>query len=120
VFSDVQYQPTVLDAQQQLYAATFNPDLPFANLSAQPNSLAGMVFDAQGKPIPHVVVEILTPDGMPARAVKTNLLGQFVVATPLSPNTYTVRSEKDGFHFPLYQLTTNNTVLPPIEIRSLS
>jgi len=99
---------------------TQNSNLPFPSKPTEPNKVVGMVLDSQSNPLTGVVVEFLTTDGSSARAVKTNLLGQFFVGTPLSNGVYTVIAEQDGLQFTPTQLTVNGSILDPIEVRCLS
>lgn len=95
-----------------------NAQLPFPEKPTEPNKVVGMVLDQNSTPLPGVIVEILTADGFSARAVKTNLLGQFFINTPLKNGSYTVVVEKEGLEFAPKQLIVNGTILDPIEVRS--
>ncbi len=97
-----------------------NAQLPFPEKPTEPNKVVGMVLDMQNTPLPGVIVEIVTPEGFSARAVKTNLLGQFFITTPLNNGVYTVVAEKDGLQFTPTQLVVNGTILDPIEVRTLA
>lgn len=97
---------------------TFNTNLPFPEKPTKPNKVVGMVIDQAGSPLPNTIVEILTPDGIPARAVKTNPLGQFFIATPLNPGDYMITAEKEGLKFTTQQLAVTNKIIDPIEIRA--
>jgi hypothetical protein len=99
-------------------AVTFNADLPFPEKPTQPNKVVGMVIDKDGMAQPNAIVEILSPEGIPARAVKTNPLGQFFIATPLNPGEYLITAEKEGFQFSTQQLSVTNKIIDPIEIRA--
>ncbi len=95
-----------------------NTTLPFPDKPTEPNKLVGMILDQQDNPISDVIVEIVTQQGMPARAVKTNLLGQFFIATPLNNGTYTLKAEKDGLRFEPQQLIVDGNIIEPVEVRS--
>ncbi len=99
--------------------ATLNTDLPFPDPPTDPNKLVGMVLSPTNDLINDAIVEIQTSDGRVARAVKTNALGQFFVATPLESGTYTLLVEKDDFAFNPLQLTLEGKTVAPIEIRSV-
>lgn len=90
------------------------------HISDSPNVVVGIVKDSRGNILPHILVEVKDKDGNPVRAFKTNQLGQFASATPLSPGSYTMELEdpKKQHTFDIIQLTTNNTILLPIEIIS--
>jgi hypothetical protein len=96
----------------------FNRSLPFPSLPTQPNILIGMVYDAAGSILPNAILEIINEQGNTARALRTNLLGQFYTSTPLPAGNYIIEVELDGHVFPKFSLQTQNTVLDPIEIRS--
>jgi hypothetical protein len=97
-----------------------NARLPFPEKPTEPNKVVGMVLSPEDQPISNAIVEVVTPNGMPARAVKTNILGQFFIATPLNTGVYTLNIEKDGFQFSPQQLTINGQIIDPIEVRSLN
>lgn len=103
---------------QATSAVTFNKDLPFPDKPTKPNKVVGMVIDQAGTPQANAIVEILTPAGIPARAVKTNPLGQFFIATPLNPGDYMITAEKEGLKFSTHQLAVTNKIIDPIEIRA--
>lgn len=90
------------------------------HVSDSPNVVVGIVKDPRGNVLPNILVEVKDKDGNPVRAFKTNQLGQFASATPLSPGTYTIELEdpKKLQRFSVIQIAANNTVLLPIEIIS--
>lgn len=90
------------------------------HVSDSPNVIVGIVKDPRGNILPNILVEVKDKDGNPVRAFKTNQLGQFASATPLSPGTYNIELEdpKKQQRFDVIQITANNTVLLPIEIIS--
>jgi len=92
--------------------------LPFPAKPTQPNKVVGMAVDAQNTPVQGVIIEIVTEQGVPARAVKTNILGQFFITTPLGNGTYTITAEKAGYNFPPQRLELTGQVMDPFEIRS--
>ncbi len=90
------------------------------HISDSPNVVVGIVKDPRGNILPNMLVEVKDKDGNPVRAFKTNQLGQFASATPLSPGTYTIELEdpKKLQRFDTIQITANNQILLPIEIIS--
>jgi PrgI family protein len=90
------------------------------HISDSPNVVVGIVKDPRGNILPHILVEVKDKDGNPVRAFKTNQLGQFASATPLSPGTYTIELEdpKKQQRFDIIQIVANNQILLPIEIIS--
>lgn len=85
-----------------------------------PNLITGAVVDKDGKIVENAIVQIVSADGIPARAMKTNSLGQFYTSTPLSPGTYIIEVDKMGVNFAPQQIVVNNTILSPIELRTSS
>jgi hypothetical protein len=89
-------------------------------VSDTPNVVMGTVKDARGNVLPNILVEIKDKSENPVRAFKTNALGNFASATPLSPGTYTITLEdvKKEHTFDSIQITANNQIMLPIEIIS--
>jgi len=85
-----------------------------------PNLVVGVATTPDGKLVEGAIVQILDASGLPARAIKTNALGQFATSTPLSPGNYTIEIESDGHAFTPQQLIINNSIIPPFEIRASS
>lgn len=85
------------------------------------NLLAGIVKDARGNVLPNILVEVKDQSGNPARAFKTNGVGQFAAATPLPNGTYTIGFEdaKGEHKFDTVELVVNGTILQPLEIISV-
>jgi hypothetical protein len=100
--------------------ASYNANLPFPTKPTEPNKLVGMVLSQNNELLTNTIVEIQTPQGSIARAVKTNALGQFFITTPLKKGDYNVVVEKPGYQFQPHHLEVNDTILQPMEIRSLN
>ena len=90
------------------------------HVSDTPNVVVGIVKDPRGNVLPGILVEVKDKDGNPVRAFKTNQLGQFASATPLSPGTYTIELEdpKKQQRFDVIKIIANNQILLPLEIIS--
>ncbi len=90
------------------------------HISDSPNVVVGIVKDPRENVLPNILVEVKDKDSNPVRAFKTNQLGQFASATPLSPGVYTIELEdpKNQHKFDIVQITANNQILLPIEIIS--
>lgn len=112
---DTQVVATTTQAEE----AAFNVDLPFPDPPDEPNKIVGMVMTPNNELLSGAIVEIATSAGHIARAVKTNALGQFFVTTPLPSGEYVLQVENDGYMFEPIRLSLNNTVVDPIEIRSV-
>lgn len=85
-----------------------------------PNLVTGVVVDTNDKLVENAIVQIVSADGIPARAMKTNSLGQFYTSTPLTPSTYVIEVDKEGTTFSPQQIVINNSILSPIELRATS
>lgn len=85
-----------------------------------PNLIVGVATTKDGKLLEGAIVQVLDATGTPARAMKTNVLGQFATSTPLSPGTYTIEVDSDGHSFSPQQLIVQNKLIPPFEIRASS
>ncbi len=96
--------------QQTLKSAEIIP------LTQTPNVISGQVADTAGSAIPAAVIVIRDSNGIPVRALKTNKLGQFLSATPLSSGTYTIETECEGTDFKPLTLELKNQIVPPIAI----
>jgi hypothetical protein len=86
-----------------------------------PNLLTGIIKDARGNTLPNILVEVKDPDGNPVRAFKTNGLGQFAAATPLSNGTYTLTFEdpQGKQKFDAVELPVNGMIIQPLEVISV-
>jgi len=82
----------------------------------RPNLLTGLVLDPAGSRLEGVILELSDATGLPVRALRTNKLGQFMTATPLSSGIYTLFAEKDGFGFPSVSIQVENKIISPIVI----
>ncbi len=89
-------------------------------VSDTPNVVSGMVKDARGNVLPNILVEIKDKENNPVRAFKTNSLGNFASATPLSAGTYSITLEdpKKLHTFDEIKITANGQIMLPIEIIS--
>jgi hypothetical protein len=82
--------------------------------------IVGVVTDVGGKLVENAIVQIVDDTGLPARAMKTNALGQFYTATPLGVGSYQIEVEKDGLTYAPQSLQISNALIPPFEIRATS
>jgi hypothetical protein len=83
-----------------------------------PNIVCGVVLDHEDKPVNGAIVEIKNMEGTNVRTLKSNLLGQFSVATPLLNGEYIIVIEKDGLSFDNVKFILDNTVIGPIVIKA--
>ncbi len=98
--------------------AILKPTLPFPEKPTRPNLIIGMVKDKNGKIVENAILEIQDQKGIPQRALKTNKLGQFRIATPLKNGTFSILVEKEGLNFDTIKITLSGKTVPPIEIQA--
>lgn len=58
-----------------------------------PNLITGVTRDARGNPLSNILIEVKDRDGNPVRAFKTNEVGRFASATPLTNGDYSIEFE---------------------------
>jgi len=92
----------------------------FPTLPDTPNIVMGIIKDPRGKVIPNILVEIMSEQGIPVRAFKTNALGQFAAATPLPNGEYNVLLEdpRKQNEFEQIHISLTGNIFNPIEIVS--
>ncbi len=110
-------QFSISDKDQQTQAAPSVQQAQIIPLTDKPNVLSGLVTDDKGSPIEGAVLVVRDESGIPVRALKTNKLGQFLSATPLSSGTYTIEAESDIASFKPVSLHLTGQVLAPIGVR---
>ena len=98
--------------------AKVSPRLPIPAPPTQPNILVGMVLDKKGELVEGAILEIRNSQGVPVRALKTNQLGQFTIATPLENGVYEIETEKKGLKFDIIKVEVKGEIIKPIEIRA--
>lgn len=93
----------------------------FPQLPDIPNIVLGIIKDPRGRVLPNVLVEILNNQGVPVRAFKTNGVGQFIAATPLSNGEYDVVLDdpRKTNEFENIHITLNGSIFQPLEIFSV-
>lgn len=95
------------------------PDLTTLFAPTQPNILAGNIVDSTGHVLEGVILEIAEKaSGMPVRALRSNKLGQFQIATPLPRGEYVLTCEKDGWAFDKLLINATGQIITPIQIRA--
>ncbi len=87
---------------------------PSVTLTTFPNVINGVVTDSQGNYVEGAIVVAHDKQGLPVRALRSNKLGQFVAATPLSNGVYTIVVEKDAMVFDKVAVELKNEILPPL------
>ena len=104
-----QIMPNVVSAQ---FSPEASPPIP----PSKPNIVVGQVMDSQGKIIENAILEIRDADGRPARALKSNKLGHFMIVTPLSNGKYEIITEKEGLSFETVTIEAVGQIIPAIAI----
>jgi len=99
-------------------SATPGLNLPIPAKPTKPNILVGMVLGPNNELLQGTILEIRDKQGLPARALKTNKLGQFLIATPLENGIYEIEVEKPGFIFDIIKIEVKGDIIPPIEIKA--
>ncbi len=101
--------------------AISTPEKTNASGAYTPNVILGIVKDPRGKPLPHVVIEVIDANNIPVRAFRTNQNGNFASVTSLPNGTYTIHLEDSlkKQNFTDTQITLNGDILEPIEIVSV-
>lgn len=86
-------------------------------LTSTPNVISGLVTDAVGTPLEGAVLVVRDGNGIPVRALKTNKLGQFLSATPLTDGKYTVEIESDHAIFVPTAIDLKGDVVQPLGLQ---
>jgi len=107
-------------AKTQTTAPTYVTDILLPQKPERPNLIAGITLDKDGKIIPGVILEIRDSQGFPVRALKSNKLGQFFIATPLDDGIYEISAEHDGHKFAIIKLEAKNEIIPPLKIQAVA
>lgn len=100
--------------QTAQFSQEASPPMP----PSQPNLIVGQVVDAKGKILENTILEIKDSDGRPVRALKSNKLGHFMIATPLFDGKYEIITEKEGYTFDPITITASSEIIPAIAIRA--
>lgn len=86
-------------------------------LTNMPNVISGIVTDNQGAPLERVILIVKDKNGVPVRALKTNKLGQFLSATPLSSGSYSLEIESQTHTFAPFSLNLDGKIVSPMELK---
>lgn len=107
-------EPTI----KMVSSKTAVSEMGIPNLPQTANVILGVIQDPQKRLLPNIIITIKDKNGLPLRALKTNKLGRFEIATPLPNGTYLLEIEDPmkRFVFDIAQITLSGKVLPPIEI----
>ncbi|KKS33170.1 MAG: hypothetical protein UU93_C0001G0001, partial [Candidatus Amesbacteria bacterium GW2011_GWA2_42_12] len=82
-----------------------------------PNIISGVVVNSQNASVESAIIEITDmATGIPVRALRTNKLGQFRIATPVGNGKYQMTTEKDGLNFETLSFEADGKIINPIQI----
>lgn len=86
-----------------------------------PNIVTGIVKDPRGNPLSNILVEVKDPQGNAVRAFKTNALGHFASATPLTNGSYTIEFDdpRGQNKFDTVGFVAKGEIILPIEVISV-
>ena len=96
--------------------ARFSQEASPPSPPAKPNTIVGQVMNPEGKIVEGAILEIKDAQRRPARALKTNKLGHFMIVTPLLDGKYEITTEKEGLIFEPVSFSAKSEVIPPIAI----
>ncbi len=85
-------------------------------IGAGPNIIYGIVKDSSGSVVPGAVVIIEDEEGNPVRALKTDRLGHFAIATRLPNGKYRVKVSKGDLNFDIMEKQLTGEKPPALEI----
>ncbi len=89
-------------------------------LTNTPNVLSGLISDATDIPLEGSIITVRDKSGIPVRALKTNKLGQFLSATPLTSGIYSLEIEHINAHFEPVTINLSGDIMVPLEIKAKS
>jgi len=84
----------------------------------KPNIISGIIRNQQGKLVEGAIVEIKDSGGFPVRALKSNSLGQFQIASPLENGLYQIEIEKESLEFNIIKIKLEGKIISPLEIKA--
>jgi hypothetical protein len=105
---------TPLSSTQATFSIDSTPPLP----PTKPNIVVGQVTTDNNKILENAILEIQDSEGRPARAVKSNRLGHFMIVTPLVNGDYKIITEKEGFSFEPVSFVAKGEIIPSIAIKA--
>lgn len=115
-------KPPVENAAPKLILHPIQPRPSSAQSTPEfPNLITGTTRDPRGNPLPNILIEIKDKEGNPVRAFKTNEVGRFASATPLTNGTYTIEFEDTSGQNKFETKTINiaDQIIPPIAVASI-
>ncbi len=101
---------------QKTAASQFSKDVVPPLPSTREAIVVGQVIDSYGQIVEGAIVEIKDTESRPVRALRSNKLGHFMIATPLPVGEYVIQCEKDGYEFEPLKIRAENKIMEPIAI----
>ena len=98
--------------------AVFTSNVILPQISNQPNLVSGITLNQQNQIIANVILEIRDAKDQPVRALKSNKLGQFFIATPLSDGIYKIEADHPDHRFAIIKLEAKGETIPPLKIQA--
>lgn len=115
--AQVEYSKPSYEAPKNAVEAEFEA-VPLPAAPTVPNIVVGIVLDSEGKMLKDAIVEIQNEKGEPLRALRSNALGQFRIATPLENGKYFIFTEKEPYGFDTIEINLENQIVPAIKIKA--
>lgn len=120
------YSPSTATAPEQTENVRVVPQnlgktIGIPNAPEFPNIVSGIIKDPRGNPLANILVEVKDNQGNAVRAFKTNALGQFASATPLTNGEYRMEFEdpKAQNKFDAIVFGATGQVILPVEVISV-
>lgn len=111
--------PTPPKTAKPITPTVFAKDIILPQKPEKPNLISGITLDQANKIIPNVILEIRNRKGHPVRALKSNKLGQFFIATPLEDGIYQIEAEHPDHRFAIMKLEVKGEIIPPLKIQTI-
>lgn len=91
----------------------------FPTTITQPNKIAGVVVDSDGKIINNALIKIVNKKtNFTKSIIKTNSFGVFITNNNLENGDYIIKTKSDSHTFPDLNIVLSGKVLKPISIKS--
>jgi hypothetical protein len=107
---------TTKKKKEEVLEPTHNKPEPSNTPKAQVNLLKGNTEDSNKNMLPDTIVIIKNAQGDSIRALKTNSLGEFELATPLDNGMYSLEAIKEGFQFTPIAVKALGEELLPVKL----
>jgi hypothetical protein len=123
VFSASQAQPQALKETKNVRSipSSMTKSVGLPTTPEFPNIITGILKDPRGNPLSNILVEVKDQQANAVRAFKTNALGHFASATPLTNGAYTIEFDdpKGQNKFDTVGFTAKGEIILPIEVISV-